>query len=130
MSTTGLQNMKKIVTELLITEQKTFAKGEKQKTFNLTQILILLELAKKSSKDVKTVNLNDLIKDFASDGVDIPDFKMSRNANNLSAGRTIEGKDVQGWGFCEMAVSKENKRWQTITLNKKGLGLMKKLSEL
>lgn len=129
MSTTGLTKCKKIVTELLKEEQALFVKGEKQKTFNLTQILILLELATKSAKEVKSVNLKDLILDFGLDGVEIPDFKMSRNANNLSGGRDIE-VPTDGWGFCTMATSKENKRWQTITLNAKGLRLMKKLSEL
>jgi hypothetical protein len=129
MSTAGLQKMKKIVTELLKVEQDGFVKGKKQKSFNLTSLLILLELATKSSKEIKTMNLNDLIKNFELDGVTIPDFKMSRNANNLSQGRGIEDGN-EGWGFCSMATSKENKRWQTITLNKKGLALMSKLSEL
>ena len=79
MSTTGLQKMKKIVTELLKEEQDLFKKGKKQKTFNLTQLLILLELAHKSSKEIATINLNDLIKGFEMDGVQIPDFKIAGN---------------------------------------------------
>ena len=49
------------------------------------------------------------------DGVDVPDFKMSRNANNLCGGRLRDDANkrqmVEGWGLCDMNVSPENKRW-------------------
>ena len=93
----------------------------------------MLELAIKSKNGIEKVHLNDLIKHFEMDGVDVPDFKMSRNANNLCGGRLREDDAkqmvVEGWGLCDMKVSPENKRWQTIALNKKGFNLMKRLSE-
>ena len=131
LSTTGLRQARKIIQTLLKYEQEQF-KDEKKKSFTLLQVLIMLELAIKSKNGIEKVHLNDLIKHFELDGVDVPDFKMSRNANNLSAGKVsdVKGKPtVEGWGLCDMNVSPENKRWQTITLNKKGWSLIKKLSE-
>ena len=131
LSTTGLRQARKIIQTLLKYEQEQFL-DEKKKSFTLLQVLIMLELAIKSKNGIEKVHLNDLIKHFELDGVDVPDFKMSRNANNLSAGRVSDAKGkptVEGWGLCDMNVSPENKRWQTITLNKKGWSLVKKLSE-
>ena len=131
LSTAGLSNAEKMITELLKYEQDEFS-TQKKKSFTLTQVLILIRLAKLSAKGIKYENLHDLRSDFANAGLDIPDFKMSRNANNLSAGRVSDAKGkptVEGWGLCDMNVSPENKRWMTIALNKKGFNLMKRLSE-
>ena len=132
LSTAGLSNAEKMITELLKYEQDEFS-TQKKKSFTLTQVLILIRLAKLSAKGIKYEKLSDLQGDFANAGLDIPDFKMSRNANNLCGGRLREDDAkqmvVEGWGLCDMKVSPENKRWQTIALNKKGFNLMKRLSE-
>ena len=131
LSTTGLGHAERIITELLKYEQDNY-EDTKKKSFTLLQVLILIRLAKLSKKGIKYENLHDLTADFGLDNLEIPDFKMSRNANNLSAGRVSDAKGkptVEGWGLCDMNVSPENKRWQTITLNKKGWSLVKKLSE-
>ena len=132
--TAGLSNAEKMITELLKYEQDEFS-TQKKKSFTLTQVLILIRLAKLSAKGIKYENLHDLRNDFANAGLDIPDFKMSRNANNLCGGRLREDDAnkrqmvVEGWCLCDMKVSPENKRWMTIALNKKGFNLMKRLSE-
>ena len=132
LSTAGLSNAEKMITELLKYEQDEFS-TQKKKSFTLTQVLILIRLAKLSAKGIKYEKLSDLQSDFANAGLDIPDFKMSRNANNLCGGRLREDDAkqmvVEGWGLCDMKVSPENKRWMTIALNKKGFNLMKRLSE-
>ena len=131
LSTTGLSQAEKIITELLKYEQDKFSE-KKKKSFTLLQVLILIRLAKLSKKGIKYEKLLDLQSDFGLDNLDIPDFKMSRNANNLAGGRREDDDKqmvVKGWGLCDMKVSPENKRWMTIALNKKGYALMKKLSE-
>lgn len=128
LSTTGLNHVERILTELLKYEQDQFSE-KKKKSFTLLQVLILVRLAKLSKKGIKYEKLLDLQRDFGLDDLDIPDFKMSRNANNLAGGIDLQDYDKQGWGLCDMKVSPENKRWQTIALNKKGYALMKRLSE-
>ena len=130
LSTTGLSQAEKIITELLKYEQDKFSE-KKKKSFTLLQVLILIRLAKLSKKGIKYEKLLDLQSDFGLDNLDIPDFKMSRNANNLSGGRIDDGTErvIDGCGLCDMKVSPENKRWMTIALNKKGFNLMKRLSE-
>ena len=130
-STTGLSTAKKIISELVKYEQAHGNKdGKKNKSFTLTQLLVLLELARKSKKgDLVKLQFNDLRDDIGLDGIDLPDFKVSRTCNALADGRDIAGGNA-GWDLCSVTTSKENKRFQEISLNKKGLNLVRQLADL
>ena len=75
------------------------------------------------------LQFNDLRDDIGLDGVDLPDFKVSRTCNALADGRDIAGGNA-GWDLCSVTTSKENKRFQEISLNKKGLNLVRTLADL